>query len=349
MQRICNTLQQNGYEIVLIGRSSRSSKPLSTQLFQQKRIRCFSNAGPLFYIEYNIKLFFYLLFKRTDAICAIDLDTILPVYFSSICRNTKRLYDAHEYFTQMKEIVSRPTIHKIWLTIGKFAVPRFQYGYTVNTFIRNKLQELYGVQYVIVRNLPYFEKIESQQKNSVKKKFIYQGAVNEGRGFETLIPAMKNVDAELYIYGKGNFYEQTKQLIKDYNLEDKVFLKGNLLPEELKRITPEMYAGIMIVENCGLSLYYSLANKFFDFMMAGIPQICIDFPEYKAINDNYQFAYMIPDIEMGTLSTAMNKLLTDKELYQQLQRNCIVARKELNWEKESQVLLDYYSTIFKNG
>ncbi|WP_447640847.1 glycosyltransferase [Paracnuella aquatica] len=349
MQRICGTLQQNGYDVTLIGRCSSKSPSLIAQVFRQKRIKCSFNTGPLFYIEYNIKLFFYLLFMRADAVCAIDLDTILPVYFSSILRHQKRVYDAHEYFTEMKEIVTRPRIHKIWLTIEKFAVPRFSKGYAVNTFIRNKLVELYNVDYAIIRNLPIYQNIIPSNATFEKKIFIYQGAVNEGRGFETLIPAMQSVDAQLYIYGKGNFFEQVRKLITHYQVEDKVKLMGNISPEQLKTITPQMFAGIMIVENCGLSLYYSLANKFFDFMMAGIPQICIDFPEYKAINDQYQFAYMVPDIESSTLANALKKLMEDTTLYKQLQDNCKVARLLLNWNEESKILLGFYKSLFENG
>lgn len=348
MHRICSTLQQNGYEVQLIGRRSIHSKSLSSQVFQQKRIGCVFSCGALFYAEYNIKLFFYLLFQRADAVCAIDLDTILPVYFACAYRRFTRVYDAHEYFTQMKEVITRPRVYKFWLTIEKFTVPRFHQGYTVNTYIRNKLAELYNVNYSVVRNLPFYE--ETKPIHIAKKKiFIYQGAVNKGRGFETLIPAMKYVDAALHIYGKGNFFEKVKELISENGVEDKVKLMGNVLPEQLKSVTPEMFAGIMIVENCGLSLYYSLANKFFDFMMAGIPQICIDFPEYKAINDQYHFAYMIPDTESKTLADAMEKLMIDDTLYRQLQAGCLVAREQLNWEKESKILLDFYNSLFQNG
>lgn len=347
MQRICSTLQQNGYAVKLIGRRSKKSSPLSLQIFKQKRLRCFFDSGPLFYAEYNCRLFFYLLFQRADAICAIDLDTIIPVYFASIFRNSKRVYDAHEYFTEMKEIVTRPKIHKVWLAVEKFAVPRFRRGYAVNTFIRNKLEELYKVDYAIVRNLPIYKNVESIDPTN--KTFIYQGAVNEGRGFETLIPAMKLVDTQLEIYGKGNFFENVQELIVKNGLEDKIKLMGNVLPEKLQELTPHMFAGIMIVENCGLSLYYSLANKFFDFMMAGIPQICIDFPEYRAINDQYQFAYMVSDIEKGTLANAMQKLMDDSELYSHLKQNALKARKQLNWQEESKVLLRFYKSLFENG
>jgi hypothetical protein len=57
---------------------------------------------------------FYLLFKKADAVCAIDLDTILPFYFISKLKRIPRVYDAHELFCEMKEVVTRPLVYKVW-------------------------------------------------------------------------------------------------------------------------------------------------------------------------------------------------------------------------------------------
>ena len=207
MQRICNALANAGYSVTLVGRTIKNNPPLTNCNFHQKRIDLFAKKGPLFYIEYNIRLFFYLLFQPADLICAIDLDTILPCYFASRLKGTKRVYDAHEYFTEQKEIVSRPSIYKIWMAIEKFSVPKFKDGYTVNNWIAAAFEKRYGVQYQTIRNLPVKYPLESVPKTD--KFILYQGAVNEGRCFETLIPAMKNVDCKLVIYGNGNFLIQS--------------------------------------------------------------------------------------------------------------------------------------------
>src|SRR6476469_7127440 len=132
MIRICSTLEHAGYDVLLIGRTLSTSRALQPLPFRQKRLCCFFNKGKLFYAEYNLRLFFYLLFVKADLIGAIDLDTILPVLFVSKIRNSKRIDDAHELFCEMKEIVTRPTIYKTWKRIERFAVPHFRNGYTVN-------------------------------------------------------------------------------------------------------------------------------------------------------------------------------------------------------------------------
>lgn len=344
MQRICGTLQQNGYDVTLIGRASKKSPTLSQQIFKQKRLRCRFASGPLFYIEYNFKLFFYLLFQRTDVVCAIDLDTILPIYFASVFRNSKRVYDAHEYFTEMKEIVSRPKIHKVWLRVEMFAVPRFQHGYTVNQTIADLFREKYSVHYAVVRN--FAKKTTAQNTIIDPQPFIlYQGAVNEGREFEALIPAIKKVRYPLHIYGSGNFVARVKQLIKENNVEDKVIYFGKKTPAELREITPTAYLGILLMDRHSMNNYYSLANRFTDYMMAGIPQVCVDFPEYRRLNDQYGFADLIDEVTPDNLAAHINHMIDYPDYRNQLGRNAINASTYLCWEEEEKVLIQFYKKL----
>jgi len=350
MQRICGSLQQNGYNVMLVGVKRRKSIELSSQIFAQKRISIFFEKCFLFYAEYNIKLFFYLLFCKTNAICAIDLDTIVPCYLASLFRRKKRVYDAHELFTELNEVVNNKPVFWFWTRVERIFVPRFQAGYTVNQFIQDEFKRRYNVNYEIVRNIPpfTFQSSTLQIPNSEFQipNLIYQGAVNYGRGFKQLIPAMKNVNAELHIYGTGNFYSQVEELIKVNKLENKIKLFGATLPTELKNITPSARLGITIFEAKGLNQYYSLANRFFDYIMAGIPQICVGYPEYKILNDEFDIALLVDNIEVETLSTATNKLLNDEALYQRLKNNCAIAKEQLNWQNEEKKLLAFWKNIF---
>jgi len=347
MQRICASLAANGFAVTLVGRKLKTSIPFTDQLFQQKRLYCFFTDGFLFYAEYNLRLFFWLLFKQVDIICAIDLDTILPCYFAAALRSKKRVYDAHELFTEQKEIVTRPSVHKFWLAVEKFAVPKFINGYTVNQFIANELQRRYNVHYSIVRNLPVLSSPHPLGEGLGEGLFIiYQGAVNEGRSFETLIPAMQQANAKLKIYGKGNFFEQVKQLIKDYKVEDKVELMGFVVPQELKQITPQAYIAVTLFEQTGLNQFYSLSNRFFDYIMAGVPQVCVNYPEYKTINDAHNIALMIDNTTIETIAAALNSLLKDAALHEHLRKNCVNARSVLNWQEEEKILIEFYREKF---
>ena len=344
LQRIAGTMAEAGYEVLLTGRKRKGSIPLKPETYAQKRLDCFFNEGFLFYMEYTLRLFFFLLFQKTDIICAIDLDTILPVFFVTFLKRQKRVYDAHEIFTEQKEVLSRPFIHSIWLMIERYAVPKFKNGYTVNRSIADELEKRYGVTYVLIRNLPKNYTLPSLSPNP-EPWFLYQGAVNEGRCFETLIPAMKKVNAKLVICGKGNFFEQTRRLIKENGVENKVELQGYISPADLLNITPFAFAGITLFEKEGMNQYYSLANRFFDYTMAGIPQLCVKYPEYVNFNKEFNVATLINETDSQTIAKALNNLLADAVFYSVLRQNCLKAREKWNWEYEQNSLVNFYKDL----
>lgn len=346
MIRICNSLSSAGYNVTLVGRKKRNSPTLSPQQFEQKRLFCFFNNGKLFYIEYNLRLFIFLLFKKAAIIGAIDLDTILPCYLVSVIKSTERIYDAHELFCEMKEIVSRSFIYNCWKWLERKTVPRFKLGYTVNQPIAEEFYKMYGVQYEIIRNAPLYEPITIPEKK--EKYIIYQGAVNEGRCFESLIPAMKEVNASLIICGEGNFMAQAKALTSVNNLENKIIFKGNVVPSQLKQITTGAWAGVTLFDAVGKSNYYSLANRFFDYIQAGIPQLCVNYPVYKEINNQYTIAVLTDDLSPSGIANQLNKLLHNEELYHKLQVQCLEARKDLCWQEEEKKLLSFYHKHFAN-
>ncbi len=346
MIRICNSLQQNGYDVLLVGRSLKSAVGLVEQPFNQRRIFCFFKAGKLFYLEYNLKLLFFLFWIKLDLICAIDLDTIVPCFLVSVLRGKKRVYDAHELFSEMKEVVTRPLVRWVWKHIEAFTVPHFKMGYTVNSPIQKILKQHYKINYQVILNTPL---LKDPDKPIEKQNFIiYQGAVNEGRCFENLIPAFQWIDCPLWIFGDGNFLEKAKRLSRKYKVEDKVIFKSKLLPAQLREITGAATMGITIFENKGLSNYYSLANRFFDYIHAGIPQLCVDYPAYKEINDQFEVAVLLADLSAPAIAAAINGLLTDPQKRKKLSENCQLARRIFNWQNEEKKLNNFYHSIIAN-
>ena len=278
-----------------------------------------------------------------DIFCAIDLDTILPVYKASQLRRKKRVYDAHELFTELKEVIIRPRIHALWKRIAQHTVPNFSVGYTIGECYAEELERRYGVHYVIVRNATVLKDLQIPPKP--ERFILYQGAVNVGRCFEQLIPAMKSVNARLIICGAGNFFEEAQAICRAHHLEEKVIFKGYVPPEELRRYTLEAWAGITLFEDTSLSNRLSLANRFFDYMHSGVPQLCIKYPEYERVNEQYEIASLIDDTSPESIAAALNRLLQDDAYYGRLQQNCLEARKKYCWQEETKTLLKTYGDL----
>ena len=344
MMRICGSLSRH-YDVLLVGKRTKASKSLEKLAYRQKRLPAWFKKGKLAYVEYNLRLFCFLLFQRTNAICAIDLDTILPCYIVSGLKKIPRIYDAHELFCEMKEIVERPIIYKCWKWIERNTVPHFKNGYTVNDILASEFRKLYAVQYKVIRNLPILKDIKPRTHKG--QYILYQGAVNEGRSFETLIPAMQWVDSTLIICGDGNFMSKARDLVKAYQLESKIIFKGSIVPSALWKYTQDAAIGITLFDRIGDNNYYSLANRFFDYIQAGIPQLCVDYPVYRQINEQYRVALLVEDLSPENLAASLNNLLHNDVLYHELQENCFKARTMYQWQNEEKYLLDFYQQILK--
>ncbi len=336
MIKTAGTLFSLGYDVEIVGRTKKNAPPLSQAPYKQTRIPCFFEKGKLFYIEYNLRLFFYLHKINFQLIIAVDLDTIIPAYYAGKFKKAILYYDAHEYFPEMPEVERRKVIKWIWQKIEAHFVPCFDYCYTVSKSIQTILSEKYSKPFALIRNVPKLKLIQPQTEKSLY--ILYQGALNEGRGLEALlhsIVVMPNV--YLKLAGEGDKSEYLRALARRLNIENRVEFLGFVSPEQLKEITCKAYIGVNLLENRGLNYYYSLANKFFDYIMAGIPSINMDFPEYRAIQETYHCTYLIENLEIDTIKRAITDFYEDQILYQNLQDNCLKARVQLNWENESEI------------
>lgn len=346
MHKIATSLANAGYDVLLLGRNRKHSFPLKPSIYKQYRLNCFFDKGKFFYIEFNIRLFFYLLFNAFDIVNAIDLDTILPCYLVSRIKHKACVYDAHEYFTEVPEVINRPFTQKIWLAIEQFIVPKLKHCYTVSDSIAQLFEAKYQTHFQTIRNVPYLLDQHLPADLSINKEryILYQGALNKGRGLAQLIEAMQWLDCKLVLVGEGDLSEALRLQVQTLQLQEKIIFKGFIAPENLNIITQEAYIGINVSENLGLSYYYSLNNKCFDYIHACLPSITNNFPEYLQINNKYEVAVMC-DLTTQNLVQAINTLLNDEQLHVRLVANCKVAKLEYNWQIESQKLLAIYRSV----
>lgn len=342
MSRICLTLHEAGYQVVLVG--IRRKDPLPDRPYKQIRLTSWFSKGKLFYLENHIRLFFFLLFRKADLLVANDLDTALPVWLVSRIKRIPRLMDAHEFFTEMKEVLSRPGIHRVWSALAHFLIPRFPVGYTVGFSLSTALKNTYGVSYAPIRNLPM--KQPSVDRSEDPEPFLlYQGAVNHGRGFETLIPAMRHIPYKLVVCGDGNYMDSLRSLIRQEGVENKVHLTGMVAPSELRKWALRATLGIFLPDRQGVNQYFALANKYLDNLEAGLPQIIPRFPEYERINQEFAVAFLLDQVDPQTVSTVVNQLMADKDKRLAMTQACLQARDKYCWQNEKNALLSIYQKI----
>jgi glycosyltransferase involved in cell wall biosynthesis len=341
MIRICTTLAENGFEVTLIGRQLRDSKPLNEESFQQKRLRCVFNRGFLFYAEYNLKLLWFLLKTPADIINSTDADTLAACGMAAMLKNKIHVHDTHEYFSEVPEVADRPMIKWFWQYMEKVFIKRADAAYTVCQSIADIYSKKYHLPFDVIMNVPPLREHSLQKESNAKKYLIYQGALNKGRGLEAIILSMHQVDCQLKIAGEGDLSEELRTLVKTEKLESKIDFLGMIKPDELDSITINAYIGLNVCENLGLNYYLALSNKGFDYIHAGIPAVTNDFPEYQRLNARFE-TMILTEAEPEKLTNSINQLLNDRTLYEKLKKNCIIAAQELNWQKESLKLKAIY-------
>lgn len=344
MQRICTSLQQAGYEVMLVGRQLPHSKPLDERPYQQKRLKLWFNRSFLFYAEYNLRLLIFLLFNRADIICSIDLDSLLSGYIASKVKSSKLIHDAHELFTEMPELDSNPKAKWVWNTIESTIFPKLSLAYTESNGYQEVYREKYPeLDFKVVRNVPFYYQT---QRNFDDGQFIlYQGALNVGRGLESAILAMKNIDYNLKIAGTGAIDEELKQLVREHQLENRVEFLGMLKPSELREVTQRAKIGLNLLDPKNRHYQLSFPNKLFDYIMAELPQISMNFPYYQEVTEGHCIGILIDDLEVNTVERAIKELLNNEELYRQAIEGCRELKEIHNWEKEQQHLLDFYAQL----
>ena len=347
MQRICGSLAAAGYRVQLVGWQRPASPPLTPQPYQQHRLRGWFQKGKLFYLEYNLRLLLYLLGQQAAAWCACDLDTALPLWLRARLGGQPLVYDAHELFTEVPEVVARPAVQRLWRAVEKFIVPRARLAYTVGPALARLFEQRYGRPFGVVRNVSRYEPAPFLETTG--SYLLYQGALNVGRGLEQLLDAMPQVNGQLVLCGEGDCSVALRAQAARLGLlaSGQVEFRGFVLPAELRAVTRQAAVGIMLLENVGLSYYYSLANKFFDYVHAGIPQVLIDFPEYRALNNEFDVAELVADLAPATLAAALNRLLPggDPARYQHLAANCRRAAPQLSWQHEARELRRLWAAV----
>lgn len=350
VDKVCHTLLDLGFDVLVVGRRFKNSPSMDSKPYQSKRFRLMFNKGPLFYAEFNTRLFFYLLFVKCDVMTANDLDTLLPNVLVSKLRRKKLVYDSHEYFCGILEVVERPRVQRVWHAIEKFCFPKVQYISTVSQSIADQYKIEYGKDLKVVRNIPRaatFSLTETRASLGLpidKKIAILQGSgLHRDRGVEEMIETMPLMEGLLLlIVGSGDAVPPAKERVKQLHIEDKVRFIPRVPPQMLFNYTSLADIGISLDKDVSPNHHFSLPNKVFEYIKAGTPLLSSDLIERKRIIEQYDVGIVTHDMSPEALSKALYEMMNNEEAHQRWKANCVIAAQELCWENEEKALQEIY-------
>lgn len=349
--KVCETLLSMGFIITLVGRILPNSTPFSRP-YKTIRLRLFFHKGFLFYAVLQLRLFFYLLFTRTDVILANDLDTLLPAYLIARLRRKKLVYDSHEYFTEAEGLTNRPIPKRIWLAVERHIFPRLRNVFTVNETIANIYRGLYHVPVHVVRNVPVLAvPVPQTNKQALglpmdKPLILLQGAyIDPDRGGMELVQSMQWVDhALLLVIGSGRDLNNLKAEVVRLKLEDKVRFMPKIPYDRLRAYTAVADVGVSLDKPLHLNYAYSLPNKVFDYIHSGVPILVSDLPELRRIVEQYHVGSVVSEVKPDTIAKALREMLTHPQRMEWRQ-NALKAAQVLNWQSESKAIREVYSRL----
>jgi len=343
VHRQCETLVDMGYDVLLVGRKLPNSLALKERRYKTKRMRLLFKRGAFFYAEYQLRLFFLLLLKRNDGLISNDLDTLLPNFLVSKIKRKPLVYDSHEYFTGVPELMGNALAKKVWETIEKFTFPKLKHVITVNDSIAGLYNAQYGNKIYVIRNLPFQKNIPVVTKKELglpedKKIILLQGAgINKDRGAEEMVEAIYFMHSSKEIFliiGDGDVIPALEDRIWRHSLGGKVILKGKLPLEELVKYTSVADLGVSMDKDTNINYRYSLPNKLFDYIQCGVPVFASNLVEVKKVIDDYQVGFIASNHEPSYLAKRLESILADEELLNKYKENAKKAAKELCWENE---------------
>ena len=340
MHKIAQFLYLNGYRVLLIGREKKNSPNTLIKPYDQYRFPCVFQQGPIFYLEYNIRMILFLLFKERGIIYAVDVDTVLGATCCRFMKKTPVIFDAHEWFAETPELDNRTWVKKIWNLVAQWGIPKANVHFTVNQSLADIFSKQYKVVFTPVYNVPSLEKFSpSPMHTRVPFILIYQGVLNKGRGLEEIILAMTSLsDVKLFIVGEGDLSLELRNMAARSEAADRIIFTGWLFGEDLVEVTKNAHLGLNLLVTGSKSYYYSLANKFFDYLYAGVPSLNMDYPEYSQILERYPVGKTISTLSPEVIRDAVSVIKNDAHLFQSMKQACFDAVREYHWEKEEKKL-----------
>ena len=345
--RTCSVLMECNYEVLLVGRVQKNSKPLENRLYRCKRMKLLFEQGVLFYLFFNIRLFFVLLFTKADVLLANDLDTLLPNYIVSKLKGITLIYDSHEIFCEVPELVNNPAKKHIWELLEKLIVPKLKYAITVNESIADYFIKKYRTPFIYIRNIPNYTPLATYKTRielglpEDKHIVILQGAgINVHRGAEELLEAFTYLDDNFFllIIGGGDVIEQLKANTVKFKLTEKVIFIDKLSALELRQYTLNANLGVTIDKDTNMNYHFSLPNKVFDYMHAGIPILASKLPEIKTIIDKYDIGAFIDNHNPQHIANQISEIINNTN-YNVYKNNTKQAASDNNWLTEKQKLI----------
>ncbi|MCX7945106.1 MAG: glycosyltransferase family 4 protein [Deltaproteobacteria bacterium] len=294
-----------------------------------------------------------------DIIHCHDLPVLKPAIVLSALRNVPLIYDAHEIYPSQKVLPLRLRIRS-YLN-EKLYVKYADYVITVNEFIADIMRKRYGISDIgVIMNCaksdngfdPNSYRGLLREKLKLKKDdriVLFQGWISQERNLDAIVRAFKYVGEKikLVIIGYGPYEERLREIVKKERLKRRVFFFGSVPSDEILKYTSGADIGIIPYEPIDENHLYCSPNKFFEFIISGVPVISNDLPFFKKMNEKYGVGVTADMKRPLELAKVLKSIIDDEIRLGALRENALKAASELNWDVEEKKLFEIYNKVLE--
>ncbi len=197
----------------------------------------------------------------------------------------------------------------------------------------------------VVMNYPDPETFYPRRRSRSDDRFImmYPGTLNWHQGLDIAIRAFARVkddipQADFHIYGKGDSKPALETMVKDLNLQRRVFMHDMKPKEEIAEIMANADLGVVPKRNDFFG-GEAFSTKTLEFMLLGVPILLSGTKIDRYYFDDSVAMFFEPEDEAG-LAAAMVKVVRDSALRKEMADRAreLVAR-EYDWEKKKAIYL----------
>lgn len=286
---------------------------------------------------------------KSDAFYANDWNA-LPVAAQAAEKMGARLiFDAHEYAPLEKgaliwRLFNAPTISHF---IRKY-VPRLDGSVTVSPGIAKKYNHVFGFEPLLVRNVPETASIAGHEVNPEKIRIIHHGGAVRLRRLEDFIEIIRLTDRRFelnyMLTGDPNYVSKLKMLSKK-RAPGRVFFHDPVAPEEVVNEIGRYDMSLCFKKPLCFNEKYSLPNKFFDSIAAGLAILAGPSPEMNKIIGEYGLGLVFSDFSLKTAAKEISALKV-REI-EDMRMASVRAARDINAERELSKLVKMIKPIME--
>ena len=270
----------------------------------------------------------------------------------AVCSSQKKhclkIFDCREIYSKLTSLVEKPIKQLFWSLYERKYYKNVDKVLVTADMDREFLNFRYGHKDIeLIFNFPIIqtetcitnlrEKFKIPEKDKI---FLYQGAIQIGRGIEEMINLLNHFnDCVACIVGDGEYKSEIINLVQKMNLTDRVFFTGNIPYTELISLSRQANIGFSLIQPLSESYKQALPNKVFEYGLAGIPTIGSDSPEMKNYINKFKLGIAVSPNNKKDHIDAVKKLLK----WDDSKRLIRTVKDNLTWESQESKFMKLFN------